>query len=106
MAFGLVTLAKEATDFDISVAAYPEVHPEGSAQADLLNPRFSGCRSQPRRYSVLRCRKLPVFAIAVSAGIDVEIIPGTHGFELKQAKKFADMTNAYSGVMGTNVRFA
>ncbi len=34
----LVTLLKEVGDFDISVAAYPEVHPEAkSAQADLLN---------------------------------------------------------------------
>ncbi|MGG8980399.1 methylenetetrahydrofolate reductase, partial [Escherichia coli] len=34
----LVTLLKEVADFDISVAAYPEVQPEAkSAQADLLN---------------------------------------------------------------------
>ncbi len=34
----LVGLLKEVADFDISVAAYPEVHPEAkSAQADLLN---------------------------------------------------------------------
>ncbi|MFM2480517.1 methylenetetrahydrofolate reductase [Celerinatantimonas sp. YJH-8] len=33
----LVALLKEVADFDISVAAYPEVHPEAkSAQADLL----------------------------------------------------------------------
>ncbi|MDG0204190.1 methylenetetrahydrofolate reductase, partial [Salmonella enterica subsp. enterica] len=31
-------LFNEVADFDISVAAYPEVHPEAkSAQADLLN---------------------------------------------------------------------
>lgn len=34
----LVSLLKEVGDFDISVAAYPEVHPEAkSAQADLIN---------------------------------------------------------------------
>jgi methylenetetrahydrofolate reductase (NADPH) len=34
----LVALLKEVADFDISVAAYPEVHPEAkSAQADLLH---------------------------------------------------------------------
>lgn len=33
-----MTLLKDVGDFDISVAAYPEVHPEAkSAQADLLN---------------------------------------------------------------------
>jgi methylenetetrahydrofolate reductase (NADPH) len=34
----LVTLLKDVADFDVSVAAYPEVHPEAkSAQSDLLN---------------------------------------------------------------------
>ena len=34
----LVHLLKGVGDFDISVAAYPEVHPEAkSAQADLIN---------------------------------------------------------------------
>ncbi|MDE9448181.1 methylenetetrahydrofolate reductase, partial [Xenorhabdus bovienii] len=34
----LVELLKEEADFDISVAAYPEVHPEAkSAQSDLIN---------------------------------------------------------------------
>ncbi|MCK8336137.1 methylenetetrahydrofolate reductase, partial [Erwinia amylovora] len=34
----LVALLKEVVDFDISVAAYPEVHPEAkSAQTDLIN---------------------------------------------------------------------
>jgi methylenetetrahydrofolate reductase (NADPH) len=34
----LVALLKEVGDFDISVAAYPEVHPEAkSPQADLIN---------------------------------------------------------------------
>jgi len=34
----LVKLLRSVADFDISVAAYPEVHPEAkSAQADLIN---------------------------------------------------------------------
>ena len=38
-----VTLLKDVADFDISVAAYPEVHPEAkSAQADLLNLKRGG----------------------------------------------------------------
>ena len=94
----LVTLLKEVADFDISVAAYPEVHPEeNSAQADLLNLRRkvdSGANRAITQFffdveSYLRFRDR-----CVSAGIDVEIIPGILPVSnFKQAKKFADMTN-------------
>ncbi|GDD27742.1 5,10-methylenetetrahydrofolate reductase [Escherichia coli] len=94
----LVTLLKEVTDFDISVAAYPEVHPEAkSAQADLLNLRRkvdAGANRAITQFffdveSYLRFRDR-----CVSAGIDVEIIPGILPVSnFKQAKKFADMTN-------------
>ena len=94
----LVTLLKEVADFDISVAAYPEGHPEAkSAQADLLNLRRKGDAGANRAItqfffdveSYLRFRDR-----CVSAGIDVEIIPGILPVSnFKQAKKFADMTN-------------
>ena len=94
----LVTLLKEVADFDISVAAYPEVHPEAkSAQADLLNLRRkvdAGANRAITQFffdveSYLRFR-----GRCVSAGIDVEIIPGILPVSnFKQAKKFADMTN-------------
>ena len=94
----LVTLLKEVADFDISVAAYPEVHPEAkSAQADLLNLKRkvdAGANRAITQFffdveSYLRFR-----ARCVSAGIDVEIIPGILPVSnFKQAKKFADMTN-------------
>ncbi|HAY0860743.1 TPA: methylenetetrahydrofolate reductase [Escherichia coli] len=94
----LVTLLKEVADFDISVAAYPEVHPEAkSAQADLLNLRRkvdAGANRAITQFffdveSYLRFRDR-----CVSAGIDVEIIPGILPVSnFKQAKKFADMTN-------------
>ena len=94
----LVTLLKEVADFDISVAAYPEVHPEAkSAQADLLNLRRkvdAGANRAITQFffdveSDLRFRDR-----CVSAGIDVEIIPGILPVSnFKQAKKFADMTN-------------
>ncbi|HCO4021321.1 TPA: methylenetetrahydrofolate reductase [Escherichia coli] len=97
-AFDLVTLLKEVADFDISVAAYPEVHPEAkSAQADLLNLRRkvdAGANRAITQFffdveSYLRFRDR-----CVSAGIDVEIIPGILPVSnFKQAKKFADMTN-------------
>ena len=91
-------LLKEVADFDISVAAYPEVHPEAkSAQADLLNLRRkvdAGANRAITQFffdveSYLRFRDR-----CVSAGIDVEIIPGILPVSnFKQAKKFADMTN-------------
>ncbi|EMY8419223.1 5,10-methylenetetrahydrofolate reductase [Escherichia coli 1-182-04_S1_C3] len=94
----LVTLLKEVADFDISVAAYPEVHPEAkSAQADLLNLKRkvdAGANRAITQFffdveSYLRFRDR-----CVSAGIDVEIIPGVLPVSnFKQAKKFADMTN-------------
>ena len=94
----LVTLLKEVADFDISVAAYPEVHPEAkSAQADLLNLKRkvdAGANRATTQFffdveSYLRFRDR-----CVSAGIDVEIIPGILPVSnFKQAKKFADMTN-------------
>ena len=94
----LVTLLKEVADFDISVAAYPEVHPEAkSAQADLLNLKRKVDAGANRAItpfffdveSYLRFRDR-----CVSAGIDVEIIPGILPVSnFKQAKKFADMTN-------------
>ncbi|HDJ8496905.1 TPA: methylenetetrahydrofolate reductase [Escherichia coli] len=97
-ASNLVTLLKEVADFDISVAAYPEVHPEAkSAQADLLNLRRkvdAGANRAITQFffdveSYLRFRDR-----CVSAGIDVEIIPGILPVSnFKQAKKFADMTN-------------
>ncbi|EEC9511933.1 methylenetetrahydrofolate reductase [Escherichia coli] len=94
----LVTLLKEVADFDISVAAYPEVHPEAkSAQADLLNLKRkvdAGANRAITQFffdveSYLRFRDR-----CVPAGIDVEIIPGILPVSnFKQAKKFADMTN-------------
>jgi methylenetetrahydrofolate reductase (NADPH) len=94
----LVTLLKEVADFDISVAAYPEVHPEAkSAQADLLNLRRkveAGANRAITQFffdveSYLRFRDR-----CAATGIDVEIIPGILPVtNFKQAKKFADMTN-------------
>ncbi|TNL06600.1 5,10-methylenetetrahydrofolate reductase [Kosakonia cowanii] len=94
----LVSLLKEVADFDISVAAYPEVHPEAkSAQADLLNLKRKVDAGASRAItqfffdveSYLRFRDR-----CASTGIDVEIIPGILPVSnFKQAKKFADMTN-------------
>lgn len=94
----LVELLKGVGDFDISVAAYPEVHPEAkSAQADLINLKRkvdAGANRAITQFffdveSYLRFRDR-----CVSAGIDVEIVPGILPVSnFKQLQRFATMTN-------------
>ncbi|RJL52870.1 methylenetetrahydrofolate reductase [Pectobacterium carotovorum] len=94
----LVSLLKEVGDFDISVAAYPEVHPEAkSAQADLINLKHkidAGANRAITQFffdveSYLRFRDR-----CVATGIDVEIVPGILPVSnFKQLQKFATMTN-------------
>ncbi|GLP97411.1 methylenetetrahydrofolate reductase [Paraferrimonas sedimenticola] len=94
----LVRLLKEEGDFDISVAAYPEVHPEAAnAQADLVNLKRkidAGANRAITQFffnveSYLRFRDR-----CAAAGIDVEIIPGILPVtNFTQLKRFAGMTN-------------
>ncbi len=94
----LVELLKSRHDFDISVAAFPEVHPEAkSAQADLLNLRRkveAGASRAITQFffdveSYLRFRDR-----CVAAGIDVEIVPGILPVSnFKQASRFAAQNN-------------
>ncbi|HIE5253756.1 TPA: methylenetetrahydrofolate reductase, partial [Serratia marcescens] len=94
----LVALLKDVGDFDISVAAYPEVHPEAkSAQADLINLKRkidAGANRAITQFffdveSYLRFRDR-----CVAAGIDVEIVPGILPVSnFKQLQRFATMTN-------------
>ncbi|WP_039046801.1 methylenetetrahydrofolate reductase, partial [Plesiomonas shigelloides] len=94
----LVALLREVADFDISVAAYPEVHPEAkSAQADLLHLK--------RKIDAGASRAITQFFFDVDSylrfrdrcaaiGIDVEIVPGILPVSnFKQLTKFAAMTN-------------
>ena len=76
----LVELLRSVADFDISVAAYPEVHPEAkSAQADLINLKRkidAGANHVITQFffdidSYLRFRDR-----CASIGIDAEIVPG------------------------------
>ena len=76
----LVELLKGVADFDISVAAYPEGHPESpNAQADLVNLKRkidAGANRAISQFffdmdSYLRFRDR-----CVAVGIDVEIVPG------------------------------
>ena len=94
----LVKLLKEVADLDISVAAYPEVHPEAkSAQADLIYLKQkveAGANRAITQFffdidSYLRFRDR-----CVSVGIDVEIIPGILPVtNFKQLEKMAKVTN-------------
>ncbi|MGI2178353.1 methylenetetrahydrofolate reductase [Shewanella frigidimarina] len=94
----LVRLLRSVADFDISVAAYPEVHPDArNAQADLINLKKkidAGANRAITQFffdveSYLRFRDR-----CVTAGIDVEIIPGILPVtNFKQTKRFAGMTN-------------
>ena len=94
----LVTLLKEVADFDISVAAYPEVHPEAkSAQADLIFLKQkveAGANRAITQFffdidSYLRFRDR-----CVTVGIDVEIVPGILPVSnFIQLQKMAKITN-------------
>ncbi|MBP1133351.1 methylenetetrahydrofolate reductase (NADPH) [Serratia sp. PL17] len=94
----LVALLKDVGDFDISVAAYPEVHPEAkSPQADLINLKRkidAGANRAITQFffdveSYLRFRDR-----CVATGIDVEIVPGILPVSnFKQLQRFATMTN-------------
>lgn len=94
----LVRLLRSVADFDISVAAYPEGHPDASnAQADLIHLKRkidAGANRAITQFffdveSYLRFRDR-----CVTAGIDVEIVPGILPVtNFKQLKRFAGMTN-------------
>lgn len=94
----LVELLKGVADFDISVAAYPEVHPEAkSAQADLLNLKRkidAGANRAITQFffdidSYLRFRDR-----CAAIGIEAEIIPGILPVSnFKQLQKMATITN-------------
>ncbi|WGE90120.1 methylenetetrahydrofolate reductase [Actinobacillus arthritidis] len=94
----LVKLLKEVADFDISVAAYPEVHPDAkSAQSDLIYLKQkveAGANRAITQFffdidSYLRFRDR-----CVMMGIDVEIVPGILPVtNFKQLQKMAKITN-------------
>lgn len=94
----LVKLLKEVADFEISVAAYPEVHPEAkSAQSDLLYLKQkidAGASRAITQFffdidSYLRIRDR-----CATVGIDVEIVPGILPVSnFKQLEKMAKITN-------------
>ncbi|CAL4318248.1 methylenetetrahydrofolate reductase [Buchnera aphidicola] len=97
-AVDLVLLLKKVADFDISVAAYPEMHPEAkNAQSDLLILKEkidAGANRAITQFffnveSYLRFRDN-----CIKNNINVEIIPGILPvYNFNQLKKFSSMTN-------------
>lgn len=94
----LVSLLKKVADFEISVAAYPEVHPEArSAQADLINLKRKVDAGASRAItqfffdvdSFLRFRDR-----CAAANIDAEIVPGILPVtNISTVTRFAGLTN-------------
>jgi len=94
----LVEILRSVADFDISVAAYPEVHPQApNAQFDLLNLK--------RKVEAGASRAITQFFFDIekflryrdrcaAIGIDVDIIPGILPVtNFQQLQKFAGLTN-------------
>jgi len=96
----LVALLKDVADFDISVAAYPEKHPEApNAQFDLLNLKRKAEAGATQAISqfffdaevFLRFRDR-----AAAAGIDLDIVPGILPVTNYQTLvRFAGFTNVH-----------
>lgn len=97
-ALDLVKLLKSVADFEISVAAYPEVHPQApNPQFDLINLKRKVDAGATRAISqfffdtetYLRYRDR-----CFAAGIEVEIVPGILPVtNFKQLLKFSKLTN-------------
>lgn len=95
----LVAGLKSVADFEISVAAYPEVHPEApSAAADLENLKRkvdAGASRAITQFFFEADTFLRFRDRAVAAGIDVPIVPGILPItRFPQMLKFADACGA------------
>ena len=96
----LVVLLKEVANFNISVAAYPETHPEAeSPQQDLDNLKRkidAGANRAITQFFFNVDNYLRFRDRCYKHGIKNEIIPGIFPiFNFKQLKSFATMTNVH-----------
>lgn len=99
-AVDLVELLKGVADFDISVAAYPETHPEApSSQFDLLNLKKkaeAGANQAITQFFFDAEVFLRFRDRAAAAGIDMEIVPGILPVTNYQTlTRFAGFTNVH-----------
>ena len=95
----LVAGLKKIADFDISVAAYPEVHPEAaSAEADLdnLKRKFDAGASRAITQFFFDIDKYLRFREScVTAGIESQIVPGILPItRFPQLQRFAEQCGA------------
>lgn len=95
----LVTGLKEIADFDISVAAYPETHPEADcAQSDLDNLKRkldAGANRAITQFFFSPDAFLRFRDAAAAAHIDAELVPGILPVSnVSQTRKFAAMCGA------------
>jgi len=96
----LVTILKDVADFDISVAAYPEKHPEApNDQFDLLNLKRkaeAGANEAITQFFFDTSHYLRFRDRAAAAGIDIDIVPGILPVTNYQTLvKFAGFTNVH-----------
>ena len=96
----LVALLKDVADFDISVAAYPEKHPEApNAQFDLLNLKRkaeAGASEAITQFFFDTSVFLRFRDRAAAAGIDLDLVPGILPVTNYQTLvKFAGFTNVH-----------
>ncbi|AWH90712.1 5,10-methylenetetrahydrofolate reductase [Buchnera aphidicola (Melanaphis sacchari)] len=94
----LVTFLKKIADFDISVAAYPERHPESdNMKDDILNLKKkidAGANRAITQFFFNIDSYLNFRDQCIKNGINVEIIPGILPiYNFQQLKKFSTMTN-------------
>jgi len=96
----LVAILKDVADFDISVAAYPEKHPDApNDQFDLLNLRRkveAGANEAITQFFFDTSVFLRFRDRAAAAGIDADIVPGILPVTNYQTLvRFAGMTNVH-----------
>lgn len=95
----LVAGLKRIADFDISVAAYPEMHPDSrSRSADLENLKRKVDSGADRAITQFFFSAECFFRFrdeAAAAGIDVEVVPGILPVtNVAQARRFSDLCGA------------
>ncbi len=98
-AAALTAALKEMADFEISVAAYPECHPDsGSFAADIENLKAkigAGANRAISQFFFSAETFLRFRDRAAAAGIDAEIVPGILPvLSVAQARKFASQCGA------------